>query len=107
MLRQSIWDLFKNDHPSTPIDEIKNELEEIRYLVQQIINVLHKRLKVKLPIVFVVLEPSILNNDTFDINNLSQTRFHNSKNLIISEIYYNFKIVRNTDILRPTVNAEA
>lgn len=66
--------VIRNFHPTTNTSEIKIVLVEICFQVRQITNILHKSIKIKLPIFFVNLEPSELNKYTLHVNHLFDTK---------------------------------
>ncbi|WP_406707091.1 hypothetical protein [Sodalis sp.] len=57
-------------HTSTPISEIKKDLEELGHNVRNISNVLHPTEKYPLPLFFVDLEPAPNNAEIYEINRL-------------------------------------
>src|SRR5436190_10183788 len=59
--------VLKNMHHSTPVDSIKEAIEEQGHSVRNIINVMNNKTKVPLSLFFVDLEPNSNNKMIFDI----------------------------------------
>ncbi|CAG4958623.1 unnamed protein product [Parnassius apollo] len=77
-------------HASENIDMIKEELQAIR----QIVNVLHRTTKEKLPLYFVDLEPQANNKDIFSINTSTMSKLQ-SKHLTRKKKYCNVRDVKD------------
>jgi len=63
-----------NLHPSSSISEVGDAIEDIRYSVRQVSNVIHKSTKCPLPIFFVEPEPAQINNVIFKLTSLLHTK---------------------------------
>ncbi|CAG5030610.1 unnamed protein product [Parnassius apollo] len=61
-------------HASENIDMIKEELQAKGHAVRQIVNVLHRTTKEKLPLYFVDLEPQANNKDIFSIKYINHVK---------------------------------
>ena len=57
-------------HPSTPVEEIKQELVQLNFIPRTITNVKDRSTKVPLALFFVDLEPNTKNKDIFNLRNL-------------------------------------
>lgn len=66
--------VIRNLHPSTPTVDIGIAIEEERYTVRQVANVIHKTTKDKLPIFFIDLESTEINKEIFNLTSLLNTR---------------------------------
>jgi hypothetical protein len=66
--------VIRNIHPSTDVNEIKNELTELSFVVKQVTNVLHKTTKLPLPLFFVDLEKSEKSLEIFQLTSLLYTK---------------------------------
>lgn len=61
-------------HATESTDIIKEELQAKGHLVRQIVNVLHRVTKEKLPLYFIDLEPHINNKDVFNIKYINNVK---------------------------------
>lgn len=66
--------VIKGLHASENIEEIKEELQAKGHAVRQIVNVLHRLTKEKLPIYFVDLEPQANNKDVFNLKFINHVK---------------------------------
>jgi hypothetical protein len=66
--------VIRNIHPSTEVNEIKNELTELSFVVKQVTNVLHKTTKLPLPLFLVDLEKSEKSLEIFQLTSLLYTK---------------------------------
>lgn len=66
--------VIRNLHPSTPTVDIGTSIEDMGFSVRQVVNVLQKITKIKLPMFFVDLEPAGINNDVFHVTSLLHTK---------------------------------
>jgi len=66
--------VIRNLHPSTSTVDIGIAIEEEGYTVRQVTNIIHKTTKVKLPIIFIDLDPAEINKEIFNLTSLLHTR---------------------------------
>ena len=65
--------VLRNIHPSTDINELKKEIEELGHKVDKITSIQHKETKKPLPLFFIELVANDNNKDIFKINKLINT----------------------------------
>lgn len=66
--------VIRNIHPSTTVDEIKKELLDLSFEVQQVTQVLRKNTKLPLPLFFVDLPQSEKSTEIFQLTSLLYTK---------------------------------
>lgn len=66
--------VIRNLHPTTPLNLIKLEFTVRLFEVRQVTNVLYKETKNRLPLFFVVLEPTTTANEIFKLTSLLHTK---------------------------------
>lgn len=66
--------VIRNLHHTIPTDYIKEEIENLGFMVKNVTNILKSQSKEPLPLFFVDLNPSPNNQDIFKINNICFTK---------------------------------
>ena len=71
--------VIKNLHATIPTDDIKDELQSIRFKIRNVVNIRNWKTKQPLPLFFIDQEPGENNKDIYELKSLLGTKIKKEK----------------------------